>query len=61
LDAWAEAEAVDGLVNYGHREVTAKDAYWLCGGNIRDMIAACTPEGYNDKKVSIDSAVSVFV
>jgi hypothetical protein len=34
-------EAISGLALLGHNEQDASDAYSLCGGNIRRMLAAC--------------------
>jgi hypothetical protein len=41
LDGWTRDEAISGLALLGHNEQDASDAYSLCGGNIRRMLAAC--------------------
>jgi hypothetical protein len=60
LDAWRKEEALDALTTLGHDKDTADRAYWLCGGSIRDMISACSTEGYKDRKLLIDDAISFF-
>jgi hypothetical protein len=61
LDGWTEEEAIHGLAIYGCGEDEAKEAYFLCGGNIRDMLLATTPEGYQEVRRSLDHAISLFV
>jgi hypothetical protein len=41
LDGWTREEALDGLEALGHEKSKAAEVYWLCGGNIRDLLAAC--------------------
>lgn len=41
LDGWTREEAIDGLEALGHDKAKAAEVYWLCGGNIRDLLAAC--------------------
>jgi hypothetical protein len=41
LDGWTESEAIQGLNNLGHEKSLAKEAYNLCGGNLRAMLQVC--------------------
>jgi hypothetical protein len=42
LDGWTREEAVAGLAAVARcDEAKAGEVYWLCGGTIRDMLAAC--------------------
>jgi hypothetical protein len=61
LDGWTEEEAIRGLATHGYGEDVAKEAYFLCGGSIRDMLQASTPEGYQQVRKSLDHAISLFV
>jgi hypothetical protein len=61
LDGWTVEEAIRGLATHGYDEDVAKEAYFLCGGNIRDMLQASTPEGYQLVRKSLDHAISLFV
>jgi hypothetical protein len=61
LDGWTEEEAIRGLATHGYGEDAAKEAYFLCGGSIRDMLQASTPEGYQEVRKSLDHAITLFV
>jgi hypothetical protein len=43
LDGWTQEEAIAGLKAVGRCDEAeaAEEIYWLCGGNIRDMLVAC--------------------
>jgi hypothetical protein len=43
VDGWTKEEAVAGLAAVaGCDKTKADELYWLCGGTIRDMLAACS-------------------
>jgi hypothetical protein len=58
LDAWTEEESMDALTALGRPHDKAKDAYWLCGGSIRDMLSAVKDSG--TRKERIDQNLSFF-
>jgi hypothetical protein len=55
LDGWTHEEAMDGLALLNHDKLKAEDAYFLCGGNIRDMIKAC--DSFQEVRKSLDALV----
>jgi hypothetical protein len=56
LDGWSAEEAVRWLRSLKHTAKIAKEAYFLCGGNIRDMLKACvSPE---ETKLLLDKVVN---
>jgi hypothetical protein len=56
LDGWSKEEAALALSITGHKDQAAM-AYWLCGGNIRDMMSCCTPQGFRATREDIDHVV----
>jgi hypothetical protein len=44
LDAWTKQEALEALRRQGKADASIKRAYHICGGSIRQMIAACDDE-----------------
>jgi hypothetical protein len=56
LDGWTAEEAHAALVDRSSPEAVA-GAYYLCGGNIRDMLDALTPEGATQVKSDLDEAL----
>jgi hypothetical protein len=56
LDGWTEDEAAAALVAlHNQSSAVAQQAYFLCGGIIRDMLQACS--SYNDVKHQLDELV----
>ncbi len=60
LSGWTEDEAIDGLhAVYNHLEQTAKYAYELCGGSIRNLLRVCqSDEQYAIVKKDTDRLLS---
>jgi hypothetical protein len=56
LDGWSKEEAALALSIAGHKDQAAM-AYWLCGGNIRDMMSCCTPQGFRVTREDIDHVI----
>jgi hypothetical protein len=55
LDGWTNEEAVHVLAIHGYGHKAAR-AYWLCGGNIREMIDSCEPRGFEATRENLDRA-----
>jgi hypothetical protein len=58
LDGWTREDITAALAAAGHDERKALNAYWLCGGNIRDALQACTPRGFDLVKNVLDHVVT---
>jgi hypothetical protein len=50
LDGWTKEEAAAALAMVGHGKKKAETIFWLCGGDVRDMLHACTPQRFNQVK-----------
>jgi hypothetical protein len=58
LNGWTKEEAAEALSVQGKDEVTIDKVYHLCGGNIRNMIAACSD--YDGVRNKVDGWVNAL-
>jgi hypothetical protein len=53
LDAWTKEEGIEALTKFGHPDDRAREAYWVCGGSIRDMLKAIDNTTHRKQKINL--------
>lgn len=59
LDGWSKVEAIAALLLLGKTEIEAKDAYFVCGGCMRDMLEYAN--GDNNDRMIIKNTLTNLV